>query len=148
MTNRSKILSKPLFLPVLAGALFASHLAFADCLQSISHAATDQVIINTDTDTTMVLTQRSTEPERFGTLADLWDLQLADDNGELAGGTFVTAFRQGDLLILWQVNGDKKVTIDFSAELAYVDRGNQDVETFSDIELISPLMFDEPIVFG
>lgn len=148
MTNRSKILSKPLFLPVLAGALFASHLAFADCLQSISHAATDQVIINTDTDTTMVLTQRSTEPERFGTLADLWDLQLADDNGELAGGTFVTAFRQGDLLILWQVNGDKKVTVDFSAELAYVDRGNQDVETFSDIELISPLMFDEPIVFG
>ena len=148
MTNRSKILSKPLFLPVLAGALFASHLTFADCLQSISHAATDQVIINTDTDTTMVLTQRSTEPERFGTLADLWDLQLADDNGELAGGTFVTAFRQGDLLILRQVNGDKKVTIDFSAELAYVDRGNQDVETFSDIELISPLMFDEPIVFG
>ena len=73
----------------------------------------------------------------FGTIADLWDLQFADEQGEISGGTFVTAFRQRDLLILRQVEGDKKVTIDFSAEHAYVDRGYSAVETFSDIELIS-----------
>ena len=97
----------------------------------------DQVIINMDAETTMVLTQRSSDLSMFGTIADLWDLQFADDDGEISGGTFVTAFRQRDLLILRQVEGDKKVTIDFSAEHAYVDRGDSAVETYSDIELIS-----------
>lgn len=83
MTTKRKILSQPVFIPMIAGALFA------------------------------------------------------DEQGEISGGTFVTAFRQRDLLILRQVEGDKKVTIDFSAEHAYVDRGDSAVETFSDIELIS-----------
>jgi hypothetical protein len=98
---------------------------------------TDQIIINTDGSSAMVLTQRNNNPARFGTIADLWDLQFADDEGEVSGGTFVTAFRQGDLLILRQINGDKKVTVDFSAEHAYVDRGDNSVETYADIELIS-----------
>lgn len=137
MTNRSKILSKPLLIPALASTVFAGHMAFFADLPGMSRHTTDQVIINTDAQTTMVLTQRGTDPARFGTIADLWDLQLADDHGEVAGGTFVTAFRQGDLLILRQINGDKKITVDFSAEHAYVDRGNAAVESYSDIELIS-----------
>ena len=96
-----------------------------------------QIIINMDANSAMVLTQRDSDPSHFGTIADLWDLQFADEEGEMSGGTFVTAFRQRDLLILRQVNGDKKVTVDFSAEHAYVDRGDNAVETYSDIELIS-----------
>ncbi|MDA8603998.1 hypothetical protein N9M21_06235 [Alphaproteobacteria bacterium] len=137
MTTKRKILSKPVFIPMIAGALFAGQLAFGEARWSDERAMTDQVIINMDADTTMVLTQRSSDPSMFGTIADLWDLQFADEQGEISGGTFVTAFRQRDLLILRQVEGDKKVTIDFSAEHAYVDRGYSAVETFSDIELIS-----------
>jgi len=137
MTTRSRILNRPLLVPMLAAVLFTSQLAFGNSLSQINKPVTDQVIINADAETTMVLTQRSQDPSRFGTLADLWDLQLADQAGEVAGGTFVTAFRQGDLLILRQVSGDKKITIDFSAEHAYVDRGDKAVETYSDIELIT-----------
>ena len=137
MTTKRKILSQPVFIPMVTGALFADRRAFGETRWPDEPAMAEQVIINMDAETTMVLTQRSSDLSMFGTIADLWDLQFADDDGEISGGTFVTAFRQRDLLILRQVEGDKKVTIDFSAEHAYVDRGDSAVETYSDIELIS-----------
>lgn len=137
MTTKRKILSQPVFIPMVTGALFADQRAFGETRWPDEPAMADQVIINMDAETTMVLTQRSSDLSMFGTIADLWDLQFADDDGEISGGTFVTAFRQRDLLILRQVEGDKKVTIDFSAEQTYVDRGDSAVETYSHIELIS-----------
>ena len=137
MSTKARIMSQPVFIPALAHAFFAGHSGLGDMLLSERRAVTDQIIINMDANSAMVLTQRDSDPSRFGTIADLWDLQFADEEGEMSGGTFVTAFRQRDLLILRQVNGDKKVTVDFSAEHAYVDRGDNAVETYSDIELIS-----------
>ena len=95
-----------------------------------------QVLITVDADSTMVLSQRTAHPAMFGTLADLWDLQVADAFGEWDEGIFVTAFRQGDLMILRQVNGDKRITIDFSAEHAYVDHGDGAVQSFDEIEML------------
>ena len=137
MSTKARIMSQPVFIPALADAFFAVHSGLGDMLLTERRAVTDQIIINMDANSAMVLTQRDSDPYRFGTIADLWDLQFADEEGEMTGGTFVTAFRQRDLLILHQVNGDKKVTVDFSAEHAYVDRGDNAVETYSDIELIS-----------
>ena len=137
MSTKARIMSQPGFIPMIAGALFAGHIGLGEVLSSKQKPVTDQIIINMDAETTMVLTQRGSDPSTFGTIADLWDLQFADDEGEMTGGTFVTAFRQRDLLILRQVNGDKKVTVDFSAEHAYVDKGDNAVETYADIELIS-----------
>lgn len=137
MSTKARIMSQPLFIPMFAGTVFDGHLDLGKNLGSAPRSVTDQIIINTDGSSAMVLTQRNNNPARFGTIADLWDLQFADDEGEVSGGTFVTAFRQGDLLILRQINGDKKVTVDFSAEHAYVDRGDNSVETYADIELIS-----------
>ena len=129
-------MKKHILFPMVAGALFAGQLAFGDRIETIDSYATNQVIINMTTESAMVLTQRDVDPAMFGTIADLWDLELEGDDGELALSTFVTAFRQRDLLILKEVNGDKKVTIDFSAEHAYVDTGKNMVETYADIELI------------
>ncbi|MGB1146378.1 MAG: hypothetical protein ACPG4M_00685 [Alphaproteobacteria bacterium] len=136
-------MKKHILFPMVAGALFAGQLAFGDRIETIDSYATNQVIINMTTDSAMVLTQRDVDPAMFGTIADLWDLELEGDDGEVASSTFVTAFRQRDLLILKEVNGDKKVTIDFSAEHAYVDTGANMVETYADIELIDT---DEPLV--
>jgi len=137
MSTKARIMSQPVFIPAFADAFFAGHSGLGDMLLTERRAVTDQIIINMDANSAMVLTQRDSDPSHFGTIADLWDLQFADEEGEMTGGTFVTAFRQRDLLILRQVNGDKKVTVDFSAEHAYVDRGDNAVETYSDIELIS-----------
>lgn len=136
-------MKKHILFPMVAGALFAGQLAFGDRIETIDSYATNQVIINMTTDSAMVLTQRDFDPAMFGTIADLWDLELEGDDGEVASSTFVTAFRQRDLLILKEVNGDKKVTIDFSAEHAYVDTGANMVETYADIELIDT---DEALV--
>lgn len=129
-------MKKHIFLPMVAGALFASQLAFGDRFETIDSYATNQVVINMTADSAMVLTQRGDDPTAFGTLADLWDLELAGEDGTTTTATFVTAFRQRDLLILKEVNGGKKVTIDFTAEHAYVDSGENMVETYADIELI------------
>ena len=135
MSTKARIMSQPVFIPMFAGTLFDGPLGLGKSLGSEPRSVADQIIINTDANAAMVLTQRTNDPSRFGTIADLWDLQFADEDGEVMGGTFVTAFRQGDLLILRQINGDKKVTVDFSAEHAYVDRGDNAVETYADIEL-------------
>ena len=104
--------------------------------RSRTSTTASQVLITMDEERTMVLSQRTGNPLLFGTLADLWELQVADTHGEWDEGVFVTAFRQGDLLILRQVNGDKRVTIDFSAEHAYVDHGDGAVESFDTMEVV------------
>lgn len=129
-------MKKYILFPMVAGALFAGQLAFGDRIEAIDSYATNQVVINMTEDSAMVLTQRDVDPAVFGTIADLWDLELESDDGAQASSTFVTAFRQRDLLILKEVNGGKRVTIDFSAEHAYVDAGDNRVETYADIELI------------